>query len=102
MAVQRPDPEKNRRVIGLVLYALFMLCGAVLIALVFLIPAFMGDAGDELEAMGLGALLALPPLVIYLWLPWVIDRYDPEPWWALALVLGWGGVAAIGFAAFIN
>ena len=102
MAVPKPDPEKNRRVIGIVLYTLFMLSGALLIALVFLIPAFMGDAGDEFAAMGLGALLALPPLVVYLWLPWVIDRYDPEPWWALALVLAWGGVAAIGFAAFIN
>jgi RsiW-degrading membrane proteinase PrsW (M82 family) len=103
MAVAKPDPEKTRRTIGLVLYALFMIFGALLVALVFIVPAFMDDnPADEFAAMGLGALLALPPLVIYLWLPWVIDRYDPEPWWALALVLGWGAVAAIGFAGFIN
>jgi len=97
----RPDPEKTRRTIGIVLYAFFMLIGLVLEIVIFLVPAFFGD-GDELAAIGLGTVLALPPLVIYLWLPWVIDRYDPEPWWALALVLAWGAVAAIGFAGTIN
>src|SRR6202012_5574487 len=32
----------------------------------------------------------------------IIDRFDPEPWWALALVLGWGAIAACGVAATIN
>ena len=97
VAVARPDPEKTRRLVGVLLYSLFMLGGALLVALLFIVPAFMGehDASTEFEAMGVGALLALPPLIIYLWLPWVIDRYDPEPWWCLALVLLWGGVAAI-------
>ena len=104
VAVARPDPEKTRRLVGVLLYSLFMLGGALLVVLLFIVPAFMGehDAATEFEAMGVGALLALPPHIIYLWLPWVIDRYDPEPWWCLALVLLWGGVAAIGFAAFIN
>ena len=103
-SVARPDPEKTRRLVGALFYALLMTAGLLLVVLLFIVPAFMGenDASTELEAMGLGALLALPPLAIYLWLPWVIDRYDPEPWWCLALVLLWGGVAAIGFAAFIN
>src|SRR5579883_2985136 len=96
MAVRRPDPEKTRRVVGIVLYSILMMGGAILIALVFLLPAFMGDTGAELEAMGIGAL------IVYLSLPWFIDRYDPEPWWCLALVLAWGGIAAIGYAGFIN
>jgi RsiW-degrading membrane proteinase PrsW (M82 family) len=37
-----------------------------------------------------------------LWIPRLIDRFDPEPWWALALVLGWGAVAACGVAATVN
>ncbi len=52
--------------------------------------------------MGIGALCAIPPLAIYLWIPRLIDRYDPEPWWALALVLGWGAIAACGVAATVN
>src|SRR5579871_5128567 len=60
------------------------------------------DPEAQYEAMGIGALCAIPPLAIYLWIPRLIDRYDPEPWWALALVLGWGAVAACGVACTIN
>ncbi len=95
------NSEDTRRIIGIILYVLFMVAGAVLTAVLFIAPALMGTHG-ELEAMALGALCALPPLVIYLWIPWILDRYDPEPWWALLLVLAWGGVAAIGFSGLIN
>ena len=50
----------------------------------------------------MGALLAFIPLVLYMTIPWVIDRFDPEPWWCLALALLWGALAACGFAAAIN
>src|SRR5690606_18995053 len=44
----------------------------------------------------------LPPLAIYLWIPWIVDRYDPEPWWCLGIALSWGAIAACGFSAVIN
>ncbi len=50
----------------------------------------------------MGALYAFPPLLIYLWVPWIIDRFDPEPWWCLALALFWGAIASAGFAGWIN
>ena len=65
----------------------------------FVIQPLSGKNFDaRFDAMVMGALLAFPPLVVYLWVPWVIDRYDPEPWWCLALALLWGGVAAAGFS----
>jgi RsiW-degrading membrane proteinase PrsW (M82 family) len=80
-----------------------MLTGAAILVYYFLLPPLSSkNPGVRYEAMGIGALLAFPPLLIYLWLPWVIDRFDPEPWWALALALLWGAVAACGFAALIN
>jgi RsiW-degrading membrane proteinase PrsW (M82 family) len=97
------DPERPRRLVGAALYVALMLAGAAILVYYFLLPPLATKNPDvRYEAMGIGALLAFPPLLIYLWLPRVIDRFDPEPWWALALALLWGAVAACGFAALIN
>lgn len=97
------DPERPRRILGAVLYVALMLGGAAILAYYFVLEPLNAKNSDlRFEAMGIGALLAFPPLLIYLWLPWVIDRFDPEPWWALALALLWGAIAACGFSALIN
>lgn len=101
--MKKQDPERSRKVAGIVLYVLGMLIGGVLLFAMFLIPPlFSKDPGLEYYAMGTGAVLALPPLVVYLWIPWVVDRYDPEPVWALTMCLLWGGIAACGFSALVN
>jgi protease PrsW len=100
---RRPDPEGTRKIIGAILYALGMLAGGLLLLVVFIIPAFASNnAGAEITAMVIGAVFALPMLFVYLWVPWIVDRYDPEPWWCLLLALAWGGIAACGFSALIN
>lgn len=101
--MKKPDPEGGKKVVGIVLYIVGMLIGGLLLFGMFLIPPlFANDPGLEYYAMGVGAVLALPPLVVYLWIPWVVDRYDPEPVWALTMCLLWGGIAACGFSALIN
>jgi protease PrsW len=103
VALPRPDPERNHRIVGAAIYALFMLGGAAALVFLFLVtPLASADPAAQYQSMGIGALCALPPLFIYLWIPRLIDRFDPEPWWALALVLGWGAVAACGVAATVN
>ncbi|HEY8041927.1 MAG TPA: PrsW family intramembrane metalloprotease [Polyangiaceae bacterium] len=103
MAQPRPDPERTRRLVGAVIYGLFMLGGLAALVFFFLVmPLASDDPGAEYQAMGIGALCAIPPLAIYLWIPRLIDRFDPEPWWALALVFGWGAIAACGVACTIN
>lgn len=88
---------------GALLYVVFMAIGAAILLLLFVIQPLSGKNFDaRFDAMMLGALFAFPPLVIYLWVPWIIDRFDPEPWWCLALTLLWGGVAAAGFSGLIN
>ncbi|MBK7774696.1 MAG: PrsW family intramembrane metalloprotease [Sandaracinaceae bacterium] len=44
----------------------------------------------------------LPAGVMYLTFPRLLDRYDPEPWYALLGCLFWGGIAACGFSVTIN
>jgi RsiW-degrading membrane proteinase PrsW (M82 family) len=90
-------------VAGIALYATFMAAGAAALAYYFVVlPLGSSDPDAEYTSMGIGALCALPPLVLYLWVPRFIDRFDPEPWWALALALGWGAIAACGLACTIN
>jgi RsiW-degrading membrane proteinase PrsW (M82 family) len=103
MAQPRPDPEHNRRLIGGIVYSLFMVGGLVALVFFFLVmPLGEPDPASEYLSMGIGAACAVPPLIIYLWIPRLIDRYDPEPWWALALVFAWGAVAACGVACTVN
>jgi RsiW-degrading membrane proteinase PrsW (M82 family) len=79
-----------------------LLGGGALVFFFLVMPLASADPLREFQAMGIGAACALPPLVVYLWIPRIIDRFDPEPWWALGLVLAWGAVAACGVAATVN
>ena len=97
------DPEATLRTIGIILYIVGMLIGGLLLLVYIFVPALMSkNAGAWMEAMLIGAVLALPAMLVYVWIPWIVDRYDPEPLWALLLVLGWGFVAACGFSVLVN
>ena len=95
--------DRTRRSVGLVLYLLAMFVGGGLLLAVFLIPPLFGaNPGDEYSGMLLGGVLAFPAAFAYLCVPWVVDRYDPEPLWCLAVSFAWGAIASCGFAATIN
>ena len=85
------------------MYLLAMFVGGGLLLAVFLIPPLFGaNPGDEYSGMLLGGVLAFPAAFAYLCVPWVVDRYDPEPLWCLAVSFAWGAIASCGFAATIN
>ncbi len=96
------DPEATQRAVGKVLWAVGMLGGGWLLVKHFLLPPLFAGAWDIYGYMALGFAMATPPLVLYVFIPRMIDRFDPEPWWALLLCLSWGAVAACGFSADIN
>jgi len=88
---------------GIALYVSGMVIGALLLAVLFLLPAlFSRHSSVELRSLVVGASLAVPMLFVYAWIPWILDRYAPEPAWALAMATGWGAIAACGIAAFLN
>lgn len=98
-----PDPERGRRMVGLVLYVFGMIAGAILLVLLFFVlPVVMGDGPQMSVAMLVGAILAFPAMCVYLLVPRLLDRYDPEPLYALVMALGWGAIAACGFSAMVN
>lgn len=97
------DPERNRRTAGVVLFVLGCLFGGGLLQLLFLLPPlFARDPAAQYTALAVGAALAFPAVALYSTVPRLLDRYDPEPFWALFMVFTWGALAACGFAAVIN
>lgn len=89
--------------IGALLYVAGMLGGAALLFLFFfLFPALSGIGPELFEAMFVGAVLAFPMMIVYLTVPRLLDRYDPEPAYALVMALGWGAVAACGASVLVN
>jgi protease PrsW len=98
-----PDPDRVRRIVGLVLWIVAMVAGVVL-NIVFQLVEIVGSGrpAQMIEAVVQGAVFAMVPLCFYLFIPTVLDRYDPEPWWCLAMAFLWGAVVATGFSGAIN
>lgn len=88
---------------GALLYGALFLLGTSILAAYFLVPALVADDSSlRLGAMQVGALLALPPLVVFFWVQRIVGRLDPEPFHQLAISFFWGAFAASGLSAFGN
>jgi protease PrsW len=97
-----PDPDRGHRLVGLWLWIIGIAIGLVLNVLFTYAEIRFSKNPDMGGAILLGAVLAFPPLLVYLFVPAIIDRYDPEPWWCLAMAFLWGAITATGFAGMIN
>lgn len=98
-----PDHDSTRRKVGFAIWLLGILVGIVLNVLFTLAEVFMSSSPSKMaSAIVLGALFAFPPLVVYVTVPKILDRFDPEPWWCLAMAFLWGALVATGFAGMIN
>lgn len=97
-----PDPDRGRRQAGLALLGCSVVIGLALLCIFFIaLPVAVGEA-HLLGYMCLGAVIALPAGAIYLTIPRLLDRYDPEPWWVLLGCLAWGGITSCGVAVTLN
>lgn len=96
-----PDHDRARRIAGFVLLVLGCVLGLGLNIALFVIPE-LGSSERGLGVLGKAALIAYLPVALYLFVPYFVDRYDPEPWWTLAGVFAWGALFATGVSAVIN
>lgn len=98
--------DRGRKIFGAIIYFLLLLAGVGLLLFLFALMPLFEDSrcgvGYYFYYMFVGACLAFPAVIAYLFVPVVIDRFDPEPWWALFLAFLWGGFAATGLSGFIN
>ncbi len=98
-----PTSDKTRRTVGFILWVLAIVAGILGNILFFGLEILSSKRpGDVAEAMFFGAIPALGMLVVYLPIPAILDRADPEPWWCLAMAFLWGALFATGFSGFAN
>ena len=96
-------PDRMRRLSGAALFALAVMIGAALNGLFFFYEIARSQRPQQMaDAMLAGAIPAFAMLLVYLPVPGVLDRFDPEPWWCLLMAFVWGAVVATGIAGFVN
>lgn len=94
--------DRLRKGVGL-LFWLATMAGGVLLHLSINAKVFSGRAPPKLvDAVATGAVYAALPLAVYFIVPWLLDRFDPEPWWFLFGTFLWGAVVATGVASWIG
>ena len=100
-----PDPERTRRLVGGGCLTVAVLGGIVALSIALLVPPLLDPQANALEVYGemlLSAALALPAGLVYLTVPRLLDRYDPEPWYALLGCMLWGGIVATAISIYPN
>lgn len=92
-----PEPEKSNPllVIGLVGA---IIGGLICLLLVVLITVLSVGPVTAIVA----TVVAFVPVAFYLAPFMLIDRYDPEPLWLIAVAFAWGGLVSIAFSFFAN
>jgi protease PrsW len=94
-AVARQPTRKTSLYVGLGIAIMLS------IPLVLIVIAIMFKSLGFVPAL-LASLIAFTPAALYI-LPLVgIDRYDPEPFWLLALAFAWGALVSVIVSFFVN
>lgn len=89
---------RQQRAITWVVSTLIIIVSAVLGLISLVMIGF--DTGPF--GFALGFLLATIPVPIYLLFPLWLDRFEPEPWWLLALCFLWGAAIATFVSIVLN
>ena len=92
-----PEPEKSEtaKYVGIVIGSI-----GLLICLLLVISIMLLSVGPITAFVV--TFVAFIPMMFYI-IPFILlDRYDPEPIWLLALAFAWGALVSIAFSFFAN
>ena len=108
IATTAPEPSKTKMYIGIgvtIFVLILLICAVSLIITFSLSPV---TARGEISIVTgvifaiIASFVAFFPAVFYM-LPIIwLDRYDPEPFWLLALAFAWGALVAVIVSFFVN
>jgi RsiW-degrading membrane proteinase PrsW (M82 family) len=73
-----------------------------MLVMFFLTVGMIGFLNTGIVGLIVGMITAIIPVPIYLAFVIWIDRYEPEPWWMLALTFGWGATGAVFISFILN
>jgi protease PrsW len=91
----KPEPSKTGKYIGIGVAIFAILFMALIVAGITFLSVGVGPAI-------VATVIAFVPAMLYL-LPFILlDRYDPEPLWLLALAFAWGALVSVIFSFFAN
>jgi RsiW-degrading membrane proteinase PrsW (M82 family) len=97
--VQNPDSKaaqnQTGRYVGMAIAIFAIVFLGLLVTLMI-----VGNLG--IIAAVIAAVVAFVPAAFYILPLMFLDRYDPEPPWALALAFAWGALVAVLFSAVVN
>lgn len=91
------QPEKDNT-------GLYLGIGATILAVVFLVLVVIAIMFLQLGPVAavIASVVAFVPCVLYI-IPFImLDRYDPEPFWLLALAFAWGALVAVIVSIVLN
>ncbi len=91
----KPESGKTGLYVGIgIATLLFILLALIVIGIMFLslgpVPAI------------LASVIAFTPAAFYILPLMGLDRYDPEPFWLLAMAFAWGALVAVIVSIFVN
>lgn len=98
------DSRKTLKYVGLALWIIGILFGLLVCFYAFVLsPLGRRNPADYFIGEVIGFFFAfIPAVTVYIWVPRIIDRFEPEPWWSLAMAFIWGAIGAMGVAFTIN
>lgn len=93
-----PQPEQKSpvgRIVGALIGSGILLVSFLLVLLITV--ASLGPVTAVVTTV-----VAFLPLFLYLTPFMLVDRYDPEPFWLIALAFSWGALVSVAFSFFAN
>jgi len=93
---------KNPSIIKWLILGFLVLAMLAMGLITLLLMGYIFASQGALIFFIMGIIAAILPVPVYLTLVIWLDRFEPEPWWLMALTFMWGAMGSVFFSFIIN